>query len=427
MNNNKISYQKFVDILEKSISSGDFYWQSIALIIGFGISSLLYFFIKRKLLPKMMNEGKLNSDFINIFENYIIPLFYPALSVISLAIVLAVYSQIEENVIFISTILKLATLLLFLRILRAISNSAIIVNFAGICLIPATILDIFGILNPAISYLDQYALDIGKFRISVYIVIKSLVILTIVFLLLNLMRKKAKILIENSSSIEVSTRSLIIKFIDIFTYFALAVISLKTIGIDMTAFTVIGGAVGVGIGLGLQKIASNFIGGIILLFEKAIEVGDWIEIENGNIFGIVKHFAGRYTIVEGFDGREIIIPNEDLIVNKVINWTYSNNRARIEINIGVAYNSDLNKVRQIMIDVANSNSRCLQYPEVECNLINFGEFDIKFLLTFWINDIVEGRQSAKSQVMLEIWQKFKENNIEIPLPQREVKVINTKL
>ncbi len=80
-----------------------------------------------------------------------------------------------------------------------------------------------------------------------------------------------------------------------------------------------------------------------------------------------------------------------------------------------------------MIDVANSNSRCLQYPEVECNLINFGEFDIKFLLTFWINDIVEGRQSAKSQVMLEIWQKFKENNIEIPLPQREVKVINTKL
>ena len=225
MSNNKISYQKFVNILEESISSGDFYWQSVALIIGFGISSLVYFFIKRKLLPKMMNAGKLNSDFINIFETYIIPLFYPALSVISLAIVLAVYSQIEDNVIFISTILKLATLLLFLRLLRIISNSTIIVNFAGICLIPATILDIFGILNPAISYLDQYALEIGKFRISVYIVIKSLVILTIVFLLLNLMRKKAKILIENSSSIEVSTRSLIIKFIDIFTYFALAVIS----------------------------------------------------------------------------------------------------------------------------------------------------------------------------------------------------------
>ena len=189
MSNNKISYQKFVDILEESISSGDFYWQSVALIIGFGLSSLIYFFIKRKLLPKMMNAGKLNSDFINIFETYIIPLFYPALSVISLAIVLAVYSQIEDNVIFISTVLKLATLLLFLRLLRTISNSAIIVNFAGICLIPATILDIFGILNPAISYLDQYALEIGKFRISVYIVIKSLVILTIVFLLLNLMRK----------------------------------------------------------------------------------------------------------------------------------------------------------------------------------------------------------------------------------------------
>ncbi len=193
----------------------------------------------------------------------------------------------------------------------------------------------------------------------------------------------------------------------------------------MTTFAVIGGAVGVGIGFGLQKIASNFISGVILLFEKSVEIGDIVEIENANIFGTVKHFGGRYTLVEGVDGREIMIPNEDFIIGKVTNWTYSNSRARVEISLGVAYGSDLEKVKEIMTECAKEHPRCLTYPEIDCFVTQFGEYDIKITLYFWISDIVEGRMKPKSDIIVSIWKKFKENGIEIPLPQREIKNLKT--
>ena len=243
----------------------------------------------------------------------------------------------------------------------------------------------------------------------------------IVFWISSLVSKKSKSYVDNSKSIKSSTKSIIAKFIDIIVYSIVIIILLKTFGVDMTTLAVIGGAVGVGIGFGLQKIASNFISGIILLFEKSVEIGDVVELDGGNIYGIVKHFGGRYTVIEGSDGKEIMVPNEDFIIQKVTNWSYTNNRARIEINLGVAYGSDLKMVRDILLNCARENSRCLNYPETECFVTSFGEYDIKFTLYFWISDIVEGRAKPKSDVLINIWDKLQENNIRIPLPQREVK------
>jgi small-conductance mechanosensitive channel len=236
--------------------------------------------------------------------------------------------------------------------------------------------------------------------------------------------KKIKNYVGENQEIKVNTKNIINKFVDIVIYSAVFIIILKTFGVDLTAFAVIGGAIGVGIGFGLQKIASNFISGIILLFEKSVEVGDIVELENGNIFGTIKHFGGRYTLVEAMDGKEIMIPNEEFIINKVTNWTYSNNRARIEIIVGVAYGSDLVKAKQIMLDCAKDHKKCLSYPEAECFLSVFDDYDIKFTLYFWINDIVDGRLGAKSDVMIDVYQKLTANNIVIPIPQREVKLVS---
>jgi small-conductance mechanosensitive channel len=243
----------------------------------------------------------------------------------------------------------------------------------------------------------------------------------IVFWISSLVSKKSKSYVDNSKSIKSSTKSIIAKFIDIIVYAIVIIILLKTFGVDMTTLAVIGGAVGVGIGFGLQKIASNFISGIILLFEKSVEIGDVVELDGGNIYGIVKHFGGRYTLIEGSDGKEIMVPNEDFIIQKVTNWSYTNNRARIEINLGVAYGSDLTMVREILLNCARENPRCLNYPEAECFVTSFAEYDIKFTLYFWISDIVEGRAKPKSDVLINIWSKLQENNIRIPLPQREIK------
>ena len=118
-----------------------------------------------------------------------------------------------------------------------------------------------------------------------------------------------------------------------------------------------------------------------------------------------------------------MIPNEDFIIGKVTNWTFSNNRVRIEVPVGVSYSSDLNIARKIMLDAANNHERCLGYPSAECYVTSFGDSSIDLLLHFWVSDIVEGRLSPKSEVMMEIWEKFKENNIVIPFPQREVKMV----
>ena len=308
--------------------------------------------------------------------------------------------------------------------MRVSSSNNFIANAAGIFLMPSLILDIFGLLESTITYLDAFAFKIGNVRISAYLVIKGFIVLLIVFWLSGLVSKKSKSYLESSKSIKTSTKGIISKFIDILVYAVVLIVLLKTFGVDMTTLAVIGGAVGVGIGFGLQKIASNFISGIILLFEKSVEIGDIIEIDNGNIYGTLKHFGGRYALVETMDGKEIMIPNEEFIINRVTNWTYSNNRARVEINLGVAYGTNLELAKEILINCAKENPRCLNYPEAECFVTQFGEYEIKFTLYFWISDIIQGRMGPKSQVLMSIWNKFKENQIEIPLPQREVRSLN---
>jgi small-conductance mechanosensitive channel len=424
-NMNDVNYDKILTAIEKTVVSESFYWQSLSLIFCFFFAYLLYKFSRRFLFPKIISSSlKKNTELNRLVTRYALPLSYPFFAALCLAVSLSIYSQFFRETILFLTTLKLIALFIFLRLLRISSNNNFLSNAIGLFLMPALLLEIFDMLEPVIFYLDQYALKIGSVRISVYLVIKAFIVLLVVFWLSNLISKKSKSYIDNSKSIKSSTKGIISKFIDILVYTVVTIVLLKTFSVDMTTFAVIGGAVGVGIGFGLQKIASNFISGIILLFEKSVEVGDIVEIDNGNIYGTIKHFGGRYTLIECMDGKEIMIPNEDFIIGKVTNWTYSNNRARIEINLGVAYGSDLEKTREIMMECAKENPRCLNYPEVECYVTNFGEYDVKFILYFWISDIVQGRMAPKGDVLMKIWKKFKENNIEIPLPQRELTVMN---
>lgn len=417
----QIDFDKVLTVIESTVSNTSFYWQSVSLLGCFIVSYFFYATSRKFLLPKIISTTlKTNIALNRIVTRYLIPMLYPMFAVIFLGIGLSVYSEFFKETIVFSTTLKLIALFLFLRFLRISSNNNFVANAAGIFLMPALVLDIFGLLESTITYLDEYAFKIGNIRISVYLVLKGFVVLLIVFWLSGLVSKKSKTFLDNSKSFKSSTKGIISKFIDILVYTVVFVVLLKTFGVDMTTLAVIGGAVGVGIGFGLQKISSNFISGIILLFEKSVEIGDIVELDNGNIFGTVKHFGGRYTLVEAVDGKEIMIPNEDFIISKVTNWTYSNNRARVEINLGVAHGSDLNKVKEILLHCAKENPRCLSYPEAECFVTLFGEYDIKFTLYFWISDIVEGRMKPKGEVLMNIWNQFKENNIAIPLPQREV-------
>lgn len=417
-----------METLQELILDPLLYWQIFAIITCSTLAFITFKLSQKKIITWISASSSFKKiELVDFFiKSYILPLIYPLFLIIFLTIGLSIYGKFFSSDQIFLTIIKVISLLMFIKFLRVVSQSNLITNTAASVLIPCFILESFGLLSATIERLDEYAIVLGEVRLSIYIILKALVVLIAVLWISNLVSKKGKKYISSRRDLHLSTKNIMSKMIDIIIYLFVFLVVLKTFGVDLTALAVIGGAVGVGIGFGLQKIASNFISGIILLLEKSIEVGDIIEIDNGSVLGTVKYFGGRYTQIECFDGKEVMVPNEDFIVGKVTNWTYSDDKGRIRIDIGVAYGSDLLKVQQIMISCALEHPRCLKDPEVGCYLTSFGDSDIKFSLYFWVANVNEGLFGPKSDVYMTIWKKFQENKIEIPFPQREVKILNQK-
>jgi len=415
-----MNYLTILNNIQETITKPIFYWQIIVFAICLLLTFIFYKIIKYLLRLKVQRDrGFEESNFNKIIVKYISPLFLPILTIIVLSSGLSIFLEFYKNAFLLSSIIQLVALFLFLRFVRVFFGNDLIANLAAIFVVPAVTLSVFGFLEPTIEYLDAFAFKIGSIRISIYTIVKATSVLLIVFWLSGLISRKSKAYIKNNQNIKPNTRGIISKIIDMTIYFIVFVILLRVFGVDTTTFAVVGGAIGVGIGLGLQKIASNFISGIILLFEKSVEIGDLVEIQGG-LEGTITHFGGRYTLLETFDGKEIMVPNEDFIINKVINLTYNNNRGRIEIKIGVAYDSDLDTVQEVMIDVAKEHPRCLLYPAPDVFITEFGDSSINLVMHFWVNNVSDGRLRPRSDVMAQIIKKFRENKITIPFPQRDV-------
>lgn len=196
------------------------------------------------------------------------------------------------------------------------------------------------------------------------------------------------------------------------------VIAINTAGIDLTALAVFGGALGVGVGFGLQRVVSNLISGVILLVDKSIKPGDVIAVSG--TYGWVTALGGRYVSVVTRDGVEHLIPNELLISERVENWTHSHSRTRLKVDVGIHYKSDVHYAIALCLDACTDLDRVLADPEPKCLLIEFGDNSVNLQVRFWIADAHNGVQNIRSAVLLRIWDKFKEEGIEIPYPQRDL-------
>jgi small-conductance mechanosensitive channel len=190
------------------------------------------------------------------------------------------------------------------------------------------------------------------------------------------------------------------------------------LGIDLTAFTIFSGAVGVGIGFGLQKVVSNFISGIIILMDRSIKPGDTISL--GETFGWIRELRARFVSVVTRDGREYLIPNEDFITREVINWSFSNELVRLDVEFGVSYDSDPHQVSELAIEAARGVDRVDPSRDPVCWMTGFGDSSLDFILRFWIRDPQNGLANIRGKVLLALWDAFKANAIAIPFPHREV-------
>ncbi|OQX29784.1 MAG: hypothetical protein B0D92_01850 [Spirochaeta sp. LUC14_002_19_P3] len=302
----------------------------------------------------------------------------------------------------------------------------------GISLLKLVML-LLAVLFLAINYLDSLKplrelvesetllFNLGSYKVSIYNVANSFIGILVVFWLTTFTVRFSGRRIKKLSDVSLSTKTLITKLVQIGIYSLAVLLGLKLLGIDITTLAIFGGALGIGIGFGLQKITSNLISGIILLLEKSVEVGDLIELSDGTI-GFVRNTGSRCMLVEAFDGREIMIPNEDFIANRVTNWTFSSSKGRVEINLCISYNSSVDKAMELMKQCAREHPRSIEEPEPLCFVSECGEYFIKLLLVFWVGDVAQGRMEPKSDVFRAILKNFKENDIEIPYPQRDVYV-----
>ena len=285
-----------------------------------------------------------------------------------------------------------------------------------------------GYLHPAREFLDSDKMSfwVGDMRFSAYLLVRNLLVVLALIWVTGILSSFGRNHIKGLRRLKSNNRSLLAKGYQVALYIAAFLIALRVMGIDLTGLAIFSGAIGIGVGFGLQKITSNFISGMILLFEKSIEEDDLIEMSDG-VAGFVRDTGARYTLVETFEGREVMIPNEDFITNRVTNWTLSNSQGRIDINIGVSYGSDLEKAYDIMLEAANEHPRCSSSREAQCFLVDFGESSVDFTLYFWVEDIIEGRRRPRSDVLFSIWKKFKEADIQIPFPQRDLHIKQSEM
>ena len=284
-------------------------------------------------------------------------------------------------------------------------------------LVLATIV-ILGLFDETTAFLDTVGIAIGDLRLTLLSLVKAAVLLGIFLWMAKLIAGYAERWFEDNEDLTPSLQVLLSKFVRIalITVALLAVVG--SLGIDLTALTVFSGAVGVGIGFGLQKVVSNFVSGVIILMDKSIKPGDVISL--GETFGWIRLLRGRYVSVVTRDGREYLIPNDDFITGQVVNWSFTDKLVRLDVPFGVSYGSDPHEVRKIAVAACASVDRIANDPLPVCHLTAFGDSSLDFLLRFWIIDPEQGLTNIRGAVMLALWDGFKENGIDIPFPHRHV-------
>ena len=287
-----------------------------------------------------------------------------------------------------------------------------------------------GWLDPIIATLDSIGMAAGKSRITLWSVLKLLFTLTLFVLAAAWISRWVEQRLKKLSTLAPSTRIGIAKFANAFLIGISILMGLNAAGVDLTALTVLTGAIGLGLGFGLQSIAANFVSGFVLLMDRSIKPGDVISLsgQSGTStenFGWVQELRGRYVVVRDRDGVEMLVPNQQLISNAVINWSYTDPRIRLKLPIRVSYQDDPELALQVLVAACEGQRRVLRDPAPVSRLMHFSDSGIELELRFWISDPQEGVNNVRSDVNRTIWRLFKEHKLTMPVAQREILVHNT--
>lgn len=417
---------RFIEWCATEIWTPHMLYQAI-MVAGAVVFGALVYRVFRKRLSDRIDSAEIPirvKRTLNNLKRLITPIV--ALLILFLITLIASSEYIELRTSLASGIMKLMLAWIVIRIAVQFIGNAAIRNFFALSTLLIAALSIFGILDETTATLDGFGVSLGSFRLSALAVIKGTFSIIALLYFAAFISTFAERRVLKSKSLTRSSQVLIAKIIRIALITFALLIGVTSAGIDLSIFAVFSGAVGLGIGFGLQKVVSNLFSGLLLLLDKSITPGDVIELETSGTFGWVNHMGARYTEIITRDNKSFLIPNEDFITQRVVNWSHGNRLIRLDTSFGTHYDSDPHKVIAVAIQAAMNVERVVETPAPVCWLVEFGDSSLNFSLRFWIKDAEEGVQNVIGGVMLSLWDAFKENGIDIPYPHREVFVHEVK-
>ncbi len=346
----------------------------------------------------------------------LIPLITPAAWTVGLWIAVTVASRMEWPHDAATVAVNLLIAWLVIRLAADLVPYPALARLIAVIAWTVAALNIVHLLEPTLLLLDSAAIVIGGLRISVLTVAKGVISLAVLLWFSTFVSDLFERRITRVSDITPRARVLLGKLIKSTLVTIAVLVSLTSVGVDLSTLALFTGALGVGVGLGLQRTASNLFSGIVLLLDKSIKPGDVIEV--GGTYGWVSSLGARYVSVETRDGTEFLIPNEDIITHQVLNWSHKSDRVRLKLPVRVPHDFDLDQVLALMKEAAASLERVLAVPPPNPLVIAFGESAIELELRFWIEDAQNGVQNVKSEVLYRIWRLFRQEGIQIPYPKR---------
>ncbi len=422
------SINQHVTLYLDSLNSPDFYWQISLVASACLVSWVLSLLLKPRLNRHHLESGKARLAFAWFNPESLRPLCLPLLLVMSLGGIDFVSPEFSGKSWVLRAAQSVALIwLLFVIISRFIQSPSIVfvIKWIGI---PIGLLHIADLLVPLTLWLDTYSLKVGNINLTLYSVLRTLLFGFLLFWLGRWSNKTGQKMIRSRPNFDSATREIMSKLFEIAVFVLVFLLLLNIIGIDLTALAVFGGALGVGLGFGLQQIASNFISGIIILLDRSISIGDYIQLEDGRS-GRLRELSMRSATLETFDGKDIMVPNEKFITTSFTNWTHNNQQQRYQLKFQVAYETDLDLLFEVIRDVVSSHPQVISGDHLpielkpDAEIEKFGENGINILVEFWMDDIDDGKNRVGADLNYMIWGALRQHNIKIPFPRRDVKVL----
>lgn len=411
------------------LSSPKFYSQLglilLAVLLAFAVTKFLK--TCSPLLKQQPSEGPVLNLRQGIYR--LRELILPLMMVLALSIAVDIGQALIHQSWLLRVGLSFAVIFMLYSIINRFVEKQLFRKLAIWFILPIAVLHVFGWLDEVVAYLETISLQIGNFKISAYGVARVVIFGTVLFWLGRLSNSAGQQIIRNQHDLDIGTREVFAKLFQVTLFFIVFLLLLQIMGINLTALAVFGGALGVGLGFGLQAIASNFISGIILLLDRSLSVGDYVEMEDGRC-GTIRQLNMRSTTLETFDGKDIMVPNEQFITTSFTNWTHKNTKQRYALEFQVAYKTDLHQLFELIREVANSHPQVISGDDIpieerpDAEIKGFADSGVDILVEFWMDGVDDGPNRVGADLLLMIWDVLKQHGIEIPFPQREVKILD---